>query len=441
MKLTEGKIWKRILIFYFPLLMSSLLQQLYNAADAVVVGKYVGKEALSAVGGTTSILFGLIIGLFTGIASGSTVVVGKYFGADKEKEVADTIKTSLCMSVIGGITIGVIGYMFTPQLLMLMNTPEDIMPAAITYMKIIFSGTLCSLVYNMGISILRALGDSRIPMVLGIIGSTVNIIMNLVFVLVFKRGVDGVAYATVISQIVSCVLVLYVLRKNKNIKIDNWLKPTIHKKYLVEVLKAGLPTGVHTIMYGISNGIIQANINLFGTDVVAAWTAYSKIAMFFWTTMSAMGVTVTAFVSQNKGAQKFDRVRSGVNQALWMSVGITLFTTFVFQVFSQPLIGIFTKDVAVLVFGIEQLKFMSAGYILYTAGEIYIGALRGAGRSFSAMISSLITVCILSVVWVEMIAKPYNNVLMTLTGFPLTWIVSSVVLMVYWKMLEKRDAI
>ena len=370
MKLTEGKIWKRMIVFYIPLLMSSLLQQLYNAVDAVVVGKYIGKEALSAVGGTTSILFGLIIGLFTGIASGSTVVVGKYFGADKEKEVADTIKTSLCISVIGGIGIGVTGYVLTPQLLTLMNTPEDIIPAATTYMKIIFCGTLCSLVYNMAVSILRALGNSKIPMVLGIIGSTVNIIMNLVFVLVLKRGVDGVAYATVISQIVSCVAALFVLRKNENIKIDNWLKPSIHKNYLVEVLKAGLPTGVHTIMYGISNGIIQANINLFGTDVVAAWTAYSKIAMFFWTVLAAMGITVTAFVSQNKGAGKFDRVRSGVHQALWISVGMTLFMTFIFQVFSRPLIGIFTKDTAVLALGIEQIKFMSAGYILYTAGEI-----------------------------------------------------------------------
>ena len=441
MKLTEGKIWKKIIVYYVPLLMSFLLQQFYNAADAVVVGKYVGKEALSAVGGTTSILFGLIIGLFTGIASGSTVVVGKYFGADKDKEVADTIKTSLCISVIGGIGIGVIGYTFTPQLLALMNTPEDILPAAITYMQIIFMGTLFNLVFNMGVSILRALGDSRIPMVLGIVGSTVNIILNLVFVLVFKSGVAGVAYATLISQLVSCVLVLVTLRRNKNIKMDNWLKPSMNKKHLIEVLKAGLPTGVHTIMYGISNGIIQANINLFGTDVVAAWTAYSKIAMFYWTVMSAMGITVTAFVSQNMGAQQYDRVKKGVNQALLISVGATLFMTLIFQVFASPLIGVFTKDVAVLQLGIEQIKFMSAGYILYTAGEIYIGALRGAGRSFSAMLSSLITVCALSVIWVEIIAKPYHNVILTLTGFPLTWILSSVVLLVYWKILEKKKAI
>ena len=441
MKLTSGTIWKQLIKYYIPLLMSALLQQFYNAADAVVVGRYIGKEALSAVGGTTSILFGLIIGLFTGIASGSTVVVGKYFGAEKEKSVADTIQTSLCISVIAGVFISIFGYMLTPWLLTLMNTPPEVMPDAITYMSIFFCGTVFSLMYNMGVSILRALGDSKIPMVLGIIGSTVNIIMNLVFVLVFRLGVEGVAYATVISQVVSTVLVLVVLRRNKNIKIDNWLKPVINKGHLIEVLKAGVPTGVHTIMYGISNGIIQANINLFGTDIVAAWTAYSKIAMFYWTVMSAMGITVTAFVSQNKGAQKPERVRAGVRQALLISVGITLVMTFIFQIGGRLFISIFTADPVVLQYGLEQLRFMSACYIMYTAGEIYIGALRGIGHSFAAMVSSFITVCALSVVWVEFIAKPYNNVILTLTGFPLTWILSSVVLLIYWGRLIKNNKI
>lgn len=441
MKLTSGTIWKQLIKYYIPLLMSALLQQFYNAADAVVVGRYIGKEALSAVGGTTSILFGLIIGLFTGIASGSTVVVGKYFGAEKEKEVADTIQTSLCIAVIAGVFISIFGYILTPWLLGLMNTPPEVLPDAITYMSIFFCGTIFSLVYNMGVSILRALGDSRIPMVLGIIGSTVNIVMNLVFVLVCHCGVEGVAYATVISQIVSTVLVLVVLRRNKNIKIDNWLKPVVNKGYLIEVLKAGVPTGVHTIMYGISNGIIQANINLFGTDIVAAWTAYSKIAMFYWTVMSAMGITVTAFVSQNQGAQQPERVRAGVRQALLISVGLTLVMSFIFQIGGKMFIGIFTSDPIVLQHGLEQLRFMSACYIMYTAGEICIGALRGIGHSFGAMVSSFITVCALSVVWVEFIAKPYNNVILTLTGFPLTWILSSVVLLIYWGRLIKNNKI
>jgi len=426
--------------YYLPLLMGALLQQLYNTADAIVVGKYIGKEALSAVGGATGTLFGLIIGLFTGIASGSTVVVGNYFGADKDKEVGETIQTSLCISIIGGIVIGVVGYNLAPWLLTMMNTPPEIMPDAITYMSIFFYGTVASLLYNMCVSILRAIGDSKTPMVLGIIGSSVNISMNLVFVLGFHCGVEGVAYATILSQVVSAVLGLIVLRRNQNIKIDNWKKPVIRKEYLGKILKAGLPTGVHTLMYGISNGIIQANINLFGTDTVAGWTAYSKIGQYYWTIMAAMGITVTAFVSQNQGAQKKDRVRAGVRQALFMAGGATVAMSIVYRIFSRQFIGIFTEDAVVLECGIEMLHFLSGCYIMYAAGEILIGALRGIGHSFSAMISSLITVCALSVAWVYLV-RPFNNVLITLAGFPLTWIVSSVVLIIYWRILIRKNVV
>ncbi len=440
MKLTSGTIWKQLIKYYIPLLLGALLQQFYNTADAVVVGKYIGKEALSAVGGSTATLFGLIIGMFTGIASGSTVVVGSYFGADKEKEVADTIQTSLWLSVIGGIVIGAVGYTLTPWMLTLMNTPAEIMPDATTYMSIFFYGTVATLVYNMAVSILRALGDSKIPMIIGIIGSTVNITMNLVFVLVFHRGVDGVAYATIMSQVVSAVIALWVLRRNKNVKIVNWKKPVLKKVYLGQIMKAGLPTGVHTIMYGISNGIMQANINLYGTDTVAGWTAYSKMAGFYWTVMSAMGITVTAFVSQNHGAQKSDRVKAGVRQALFMASGVTILMSLVFCMWSEEFIGIFTEDAKVLQYGVEMLRFLSGCYILYAAGEILIGALRGMGHSFSAMLSSFITVCALSVVWVYLV-KPFNNVIITLTGFPLTWVVSSVVLILYWIRLIRKGVV
>lgn len=440
MKLTSGTIWKQLVRFYLPLLMGSLLQQLYNTADAIVVGKYIGKEALSAVGGATGTLFGLIIGLFTGIASGSTVVVGRFFGADKEKEVADTVQTSLWISIIAGVFIGVVGYQFAPWLLTVMNTPPEIMPEAITYMSIIFYGTVFSLLYNMCSSIMRALGDSKTPMVLGIIGSSVNISMNLIFVLGFKCGVEGVAYATVLSQIVSSIMGLVVLRRNEHIKITNWIKPVVKKEYMGQILKAGLPTGVHTLMYGVSNGIIQANINLFGTDTVAGWTAYSKIGQYYWTIMAAMGITITAFVSQNQGAGKSDRVKSGVRQALFMASGATIVMSIVFRIFSRQFIGIFTEDAVVLETGIEILHFLSGCYIMYAAGEILIGALRGIGQSFAAMVSSFITVCALSVAWVYLV-RPFNNVLITLTGFPLTWIVSSVVLIIYWRILIRKKIV
>jgi len=441
MKLTSGTIWKQIIKYFIPLLMGALLQQLYNTADAVIVGKYIGKEALSAVGGTTAVLFGIIIGFFTGISSGSTVVVGHYFGAEKEDKVTEAIHTSLSLAVVGGIVIGVAGFVLTPWMLKIMHTPDDIMPLAVSYMRIFFCGTVASLLFNMCISILRALGDSKTPMFLGIIGSSINVCFNLIFILAFDCGVEGVAFATIISQVACAVLGIRALKRNKNCGLQNKIRFVINKEYLIQILRAGLPMAIQTIMHGLSNGVIQAHINMFGTDTVAAWTAYSKIAAFYWTVMSAMGITVTAFVSQNHGAGERKRVRKGVQQSLWISCGIAVSMSIVFRLFSAELMGMFTQDAHVLSVGMKQLEFLSFFYILYVAGEILIGALRGIGYSFSTMISSFITVCALSVIWVEFIGKRFDSVNITLMAFPVTWLASSAVLLVYWRKLVKKGVV
>ncbi len=441
MKFTSGTIWKQLIRYFVPLLFGALLQQFYNTADAVIVGKYIGKEALSAVGGSAAVLFGIIIGFFTGISSGSTVVVGRYFGAEREEEVAGAIQTSLWLSVLGGVLIGTAGYFLTPWMLELLHTPKEIMPEAVSYMRIFFCGTVGNLFFNMGVSIIRALGDSKTPMLLGVVGSSVNVCLNLLFILAFHSGVEGVAFATIISQLLCAVFVLWALKKKKCFRMKNQKRQTLHKKYLKQILQAGLPMGIQTIMHGLSNGVMQANINLFGTDTVAAWTAYSKIAAFYWTVMAAMGITVTAFVSQNYGAHKMERVKAGVREGLLISIGLTLAMSLVFQVWSMELIGIFTEDIQVLHIGVQQLELLSALYILYVGGEIFVGALRGIGHSFGTMVSSLITVCGLSVVWVESIGKHFDNMLVTLLGFPVTWIASSIVLMLYWKKLLKRKIV
>jgi len=254
MKLTSGTIWKQMLRFYIPILIGSLIQLLYNTADSVMVGMYVGKEALSAVGGTTANLFALVIGMFTGIASGGTVLIGRYFGAEKNEDVTGAVQTSLCFSVIGGIIIGVIGYFSTPFLLGLMNTPPEIMHDAITYMRITFYGTVAGMLYNMGAGILRALGDSKTPMFMGMASGLLNVILNFVFIIVFHRGVDGVAYATIISQIISAILVLILLQKNEYCKISKWTRPSISRSfvgqswhYLSQILQIGLPTQAKSV--------------------------------------------------------------------------------------------------------------------------------------------------------------------------------------------------
>lgn len=438
MKLTSGTIWKQMLRFYFPLLVGSLIQLLYNTADSVMVGIYVGKEALSAVGGTTANLFGLVIGMFTGIASGGTVLIGRYFGAEKNEDVTGAVQTSLCFSVLGGIAIGVIGYVSTPFLLGLMNTPPEIMHDAVTYMRITFYGTVAGMLYNMGAGILRALGDSKTPMFLGMVSGALNVVLNYVFIIVFHRGVDGVAYATIISQIVSAVLVLRLLQKNEHCRITKWTRPFISWGYLSQILKIGMPTGMQTVMYAISNGVVQANINNFGTDTVAGWAAYCKIVQLYWSTMAAMGMTVTTFVSQNYGAGDGARIKKGVKTGFLFCLGITVSLIVVFNLIPGVLISIFTKDPKVLEIGVQMIKLLSVFLITYVCVEVFTGALRGLGYTFGTTLITFITVSVLSVVWVEVASYVFGTIESVLMVFPATWSITSVALVWYFIYKSKK---
>lgn len=438
MKLTSGTIWKQMLRFFIPVLVGSLIQLLYNTADSVMVGMYVGKEALSAVGGTTSNLFGLVIGMFTGIASGGTVLIGRYFGAEKTEDVSGAVQTSLWFSVFGGAFIGIVGYVSTPFLLKLMNTPPEVMQDAVTYMRITFYGTVAGLLYNMGAGILRALGDSKTPMFLGMVSGALNVVLNFIFILLFRRGVDGVAYATIISQIVSAVMVLRILQKNEHCKITNWTKPYINWSYLSQILKIGMPTGMQTVMYAISNGVVQANINNFGTDVVAGWAAYSRVVQFYWSTMAAMGITVTTFVSQNYGAGDGVRVKKGIKTGFFYCLGITVLMITVFNLVPTALIGIFTKDAHVLEIGVQMIRLLTIFLLTYICVEVFTGALRGLGYTFGTTLITFITVSVLSVVWVEVASFVYGTITSVVMVFPATWSISSVALVWYYFYKSKK---
>lgn len=442
MKLTSGIIWKQMLRFYFPILIGSLIQLLYNTADSVMVGIYVGSEALSAVGGTTANLFGLVIGMFTGIASGGTVLIGRYFGAEKDDDVTGAVQTSLCFAVVGGIAIGIVGYLATPFLLELMNTPEgSIMEQATRYMRITFYGTVAGLLYNMGAGILRALGDSKTPMFMGMISGALNVALNFVFILVFHMGVDGVAYATIISQIVSAIMVLILLQKNEHCKLKKWTRPFIDWSYLSQILKIGMPTGLQTVMYAVSNGVVQANINKFEIGqpgTMAGWAAYSRIVQLYWSTMAAMGMTVTTFVSQNYGAGEGKRIRKGVKTGLFFCSVITISLIVVFNLLPGVLIGLFTNEEAVLCIGVTMIKLLSVYLVTYVCVEVFTGALRGLGYTFGTTLITFITVSVLSVVWVEVASYVFGTLESVLMVFPATWAITSVCLVLYYLYKSKK---
>lgn len=315
-KITEGVIWKQLLLFFFPILFGTFFQQLYNAADAVIVGQFVGKEALSAVGGTTGTVINLLVGFFIGLGSGATVVISQYYGAKREEMVSFAVHTAIAFSLAAGLILMLIGLPLAPAILRSMSTPEDVLDLGILYIRIYFLGMIGNLIYNMGSGILRAVGDSKRPLYFLIASCLTNIVLDLLFVVCFKMGVAGAALATILSQLLSAVLVIIVLMRTKDMYHLELKKIGFDKRMFRRIIRIGFPAGLQSVMYSLSNLIIQVAINKEGTDTVAAWTVYGKIDVMFWMVINAFGISVTTFVGQNFGAGKLDRVKKGIRTCL-----------------------------------------------------------------------------------------------------------------------------
>lgn len=430
--ITEGTIWKAILSFFFPILFGTFFQQLYNTVDAVVVGRVVGKEALAAVGGGVAVYVNLLVGFFVGLSSGATVIVSQFFGAKSIRDTDSAIHTSFALAIIGGIIITVLGFLTTKAALHFMNTPTEIFSFSEEYLKIYFVGIVPLLVYNIGSGILRAVGDSKTPLYILIIGCFVNIALDLLLVVVFRLGIAGVAWATVASETISMLLVCAFLMKSQEIyqlKIKNIsITPHILKK----MLKIGFPAGVQSSMYTISNILIQTSINSFGTVTIAAWAAYGKIDVLFWMVISAFGVAVTTFAGQNYGAKKTDRVKEGMKISLAMAMATTIVLSVVFCIFCRPMYQIFTTESDVIDEGVAMLRFLAPTYFTFVAVEILSGTIRGCGVSFVPMLISLFGICILRVVWI-LVAVPLRPVFTTVElSYPITWATTSLLYIIYY---------
>ena len=304
-KITEGVIWKQLLLFFFPILFGTLFQQLYNAADAVIVGRFVGKEALSAVGGGTGTVINLLVGFFVGLSSGASVVISQYYGARKAELVDYAVHTAIAFSILGGFVLMVGGILTAPAILTAMDTPEDVLAPSILYIRIYYVGTIGNLIYNVGAGILRAVGDSRRPLYFLVASCFTNILLDLLLIVCFDLGVAGAAIATICSQALSALLVILVLLHVKDMHRLELRKIRIDRKMLHRIVLIGFPAGLQSVMYSLSNIIIQAAINGLGTDTVAAWTVYGKMDALFWMTISSFGIAITTFAGQNYGYQWF----------------------------------------------------------------------------------------------------------------------------------------
>ena len=430
--ITEGVIWKQLLSFFFPILLGTFFQQLYNTVDAIVVGQYLGKQALAAVGGGTGTAINLLIGFFTGLSSGATVVISQHYGAKNEEKVSQAIHTAIALALAGGLLISVLGYVFTRPLLELIGTPDDILPLAVRYMHIYFIGGIPVVMYNMGAGIFRAMGDSRSPFYFLLASCLTNIVLDVLFVGGFGMNVEGAAIATVISQLLSMVLIFIWLMRRKDSARLQIRKIAFEKKLLSQMLMIGLPAGIQSIMYTISNLIIQAAINQFGTDTAAAWAGWSKLDQIFWMFINAFGIAITTFVGQNFGAGKIDRAKKGVRTVVLMSIASTFVIEAGYFLIGDYGLMLFITDSAVLSIGSEILRYIVPWYISYIAIELLSGAIRGVGKSLVPTLISVFGICVLRIIWIYAVPSFNPTIFGVLASYPFSWVVTSALFIIYY---------
>ena len=430
--ITSGVIWKTLLSFFFPILLGTFFQQLYNTADAVIVGRFVGKEALAAVGGATSTLINLLVGLFVGISSGAAVVISQLYGARDSDGTQRAVHTTMAFALAGGFALMIIGWIISPMALAAMNTPADVLPHSITYIRIYFLGIIANFIYNMGSGILRAVGDSRRPLYFLMACCLVNIVLDILLVVYIPLGVLGVALGTFFSQIISAALVILSLTRTTQIY---HLKPrqiAFDPTMLGRIVVIGLPAGLQSVMYSISNIIIQSSINTFGVDAAAAWTAYGKIDGFFWMIMGAFGVAITTFSGQNFGAGRYDRIHKSVWVCMGMSAGTAIFLSVALFFGGGVIYRLFTPDAAVVEQGMVILRLLVPTYITYIAIEILSGAMRGTGDSIIPMMITCVGICVLRVAWIMVAVPQWRDIRCVCLSYPITWSTTSICFLVYY---------
>lgn len=427
----EGPITKQILFFFFPILFGTFFQQLYNTADMIIVGRFVGTDALASVGGSAAQIINLAIGFFTGLSAGSGVIIAQAYGAGDKKRLADNIHTAYAYALIGGLLFMIAGLLSAGPSLLAMHNPAELMADSVLYLRIYYSGIVFVLLFNIGSAILRALGDARRPLYALIICCFLNIILDVVFVVFLHFGIAGAALATVLSQAVSAGLVTFYLIRNVQSPLHlNCIR--CHKSCLGAQLYVGIPDGFQTVMYSFANLIIQAAINSYGTGAVAAWAAEAKIEAFFWMVSGAYCVAATTFTGQNYGAGKYDRIQKGTRICLLLHQGTCVVISLLFFVFAAPLLGIFTDDPEVVRLGIRILHLVTPFYAVFSFVEILSSVLRGMNDVIIPMILTLFGVCILRIIWTLGIVPQHPGIPMLCANYPITWITTSILFIIYY---------
>lgn len=428
-QITEGVIWKQLLIFFFPILLGTFFQQMYNTVDTIIVGRVVGTTALAAVG-STGPLVNMVNGFFIGISSGATVILSQYYGAGNRQGVLDALHTGVALSLVLGAMITLLGVGLGPWVLGLMNMPESCLGDASAYIRIYFAGAIGSMVYNMGAGILRAMGDSRRPMLFLMATCALNVVLDILFVAALKMGVAGAALATTISQFLSAVLPIAVLMKQEDRLEVRKLR--IDRKLLGRILRIGVPAGLQFVTFDFSNILIQSGINSFGDVTMAAWTAHGKTDAMTWMISGAFGVSVTTFVGQNFGAQKYRRIRQSAWTCLGMSVALVGAVAAMILIFRTQILGIYTDDPEVVAVGSFIMLSIMPFNVIFMPIEVFAGTMRGVGYSIVPTVITGSCVCLLRIVWLATVVRRWHTLRMLTLCYPISWIIAAVVFFIVY---------
>lgn len=433
--MTSGSIPKQMIFFALPILLGNLFQQLYNTMDSLIVGNYLGSQALAAVSSSGNIIF-LMIGFFNGVAIGAGVVISRYFGARETDRMQDSIHTTVAFGLIVSVVMTIFGYFFTPTLLQWMGTPESVMPASVTYFKIYFLGSLGSIMYNFFVGILQAVGDSKHSLYYLIISSVVNIVLDLFFIAVLKMGVGSAAAATIISQYISAGLCLYLLLTTKGTHRIVPSKIRIHKSYLVEILKYGLPSGFQNSIIGLANVVVQSNINSFGDMAMAGCGAYSKVEGFAFLPITSFTMALTTFVGQNLGARKYDRALRGARFGMICSMTLAEIIGVITFIFCPQFIAAFDSTPQVIQYGSLRGQTSAFFFFLLAYSHCISAILRGAGKSMVPMIVMLICWCFVRVAGLTITGILIHNIWCVYWIYPITWSLSSITFFIYYHKVD-----
>ena len=431
--LTEGVIWKQLLLFFLPIAAGTCIQQLYNTVDGLIVGRFVGTEALAAVGGSSAQIINLLIGFFVAATAGSSVVIAQIYGAGRTEDVRNAAGNAIAVFGLLGVVLAAVGLVAAPAMLTVLQTPADTIEGAALYLRIVFLGVPFVLILNMESNMLRAVGDSFGPFIFMVVGCATNIVLDLLFVILFQWGIAGVAAATAISQVVNMTLLTVRLMRTRERYRLSFKNFRLNGVYLANMMRLGIPSGFQSSMYAVSNMVIQVGVNSLGTVVVASWAMTSKTDGIFWAVSNALGSAITSFIGQNLGAGRKDRARDCVKQGLILHAVITVTVSAFILLIGRPLLTVLTGDPAVRETTYQMMLYFVPLYFLWTIIEVLSAVLRGAGDTLRPFLIISVGICIFRIVWMGTLFLYFHTLMVLCMSYAASWFVTDVAMVVYYR--------